>query len=506
MKLIGVFMFVVLLQVSASSYSQTKQLTIKGNHLTLEELFEMIESQSEFSFMYNLKQIDLSKEVDADFRNQTVNQILNRVLEGSNITYTVNDRLIVIHKNSEMDLINKLAENQQGYISGKVSDSSGQSLPGVTVVVKGTTRGTVTDTDGNFSLSNIEDGIILQFSFVGMRTMEVEVSGQSQIDVTMEVDAIGLDEVVAIGYGVQKKSDIINSVVSVDAGQLIKAPTSDIGDMLRGKAAGVFVTSSDAGPGSSSNILIRGKNSINGGNSPLVIADGVPVFNINDINPNDIASMEILKDAAAQAIYGARASNGVILITTKRAKAGETKVNYRGYYGAQTIGQNFDLYNGDEFAQLRREATRTDNNGEYLPDDEIFTPIELEVLNNKQYVDWMDVVLRTGSIQNHNIGIASGTEKNRVYSSFDYLNQKGVIPGTDFKKFTVRLNVDQKITDWLTLGANTSWYISKNNDPGTGNTLKWLVTASPLSKIYNDDGSLRFTPSGVQESINPSML
>lgn len=483
--------------LATGSYSQTAQLSLKLKDATIKEVLTEIENQSEFYFLYNSELIDVTRKVDISVNKEKVNDVLSRLFSDDEVNISISDRHIVLTPVSEKSV------QQQKSVSGKVTDSSGEPLPGVTVLIKGTTNGTVTNVNGNYTLANIPENVTLVFSFVGMRTQEIELGNQSTIDIIMEVDAIGLDEVIAVGYGVQKKSDIINSVVSVDAQRLIKSPTTDIGDMLRGKAAGVFVTSADASPGSSSNILIRGKNSINGGNSPLVIADGVPVFNINDVNPNDIASMEILKDAAAQAIYGARASNGVILITTKRAKAGETKVDYRGYYGSQTIGKNFDVYNGEEFAQLRREATRTANNGEYLPDNEIFTPIELDVLNSEEYIDWFDEVLRIGSIQNHNIGISSGTDKNRVYTSFDYLNHQGVIPGTDYNKLGVRLNIDQKLFDWLTLGANTSWHISKNNDPGTGNTLKWLVTASPLGKIYNEDGSLNLTPSGVQESINP---
>ncbi len=501
MKLTIFLLLTSVISVFASkTYSQTKVLHLDMTNSTVKEVLQNIEDQSEFVFMYSEKLVDVKRKVSINIEDKKVNEVLDELFAGTDVDYKVKDRFILL-------TTPEVTENefmvQQQTISGIVTDESGQPMPGVTVVIKGTTQGTVTNASGNYSFSIISENAVLVFSFLGMLTQEIAVGNQSTINVEMAVDAIGIEEVVAVGYGVQKKSDIISSVVSIDTEQLIKAPTSDIGDMLRGKAAGVYVTSADASPGSSSNILIRGKNSINGGNSPLIIADGVPMFNINDINPNDIASMEILKDAAAQAIYGARASNGVILITTKRAKAGVTKVDYRGYYGAQTIGRNFDVYDGEEFAQLRREATRTSNNGEYLPDSEIFSPIELDVLNSGEYIDWFDEVLRIGSIQNHNFGISSGTENNRIYSSFDYLNQEGVIPGTDYQKLGVRLNIDQKINEWLTLGANTSWQISKNNDPGTGNTLKFLVTSSPLGKIYNDDGSLRFNPSGVQESINP---
>ncbi|NQU87847.1 MAG: carboxypeptidase-like regulatory domain-containing protein [Mariniphaga sp.] len=292
---------------------------------------------------------------------------------------------------------------QQSSVSGTVTDESGQPLPGVTVLVKGTTQGTVTNADGSYNISNVPDGAILQFSFVGMLTQEIEVGNQTEIHVTMTIDAIGIEEVVAIGYGIKKKSDVISSVISISAESLNDVPTIDIGEMLKGKAAGVFVTLGDAGPGGSSNILIRGKNSINGGNNPIVIADGVPVGSINDINPNDIESLEILKDAAAQAIYGARASNGVVLITTKRGKTGKAVVNYQGYYGAQTINRNFDVYNGEEFAQYKREAYRNSNGGEYLPDDQIFSDLELESMQTGKYINWEDEILRVAPIQNHNI-------------------------------------------------------------------------------------------------------
>jgi TonB-linked SusC/RagA family outer membrane protein len=391
---------------------------------------------------------------------------------------------------------------QERAIQGKVTDDSGMPLPGVTIVVKGTTNGTVTDVEGNYSINLPENVEVLVFSFIGMETEEVNVAGKMRVDVTMKSSVIGMDEVIVVGYGIQKKSDVISSVVSVKPESVNKVPSTDLGEMLKGKAAGVFVTLGDAGPGSSSNILIRGKNSINGGNDPIVIADGVPIGGINDINPNDIASIEILKDAAAQAIYGARASNGVILITTKRAKAGQATVNYSGYYGMQTVERNFDVYSGEEFAKLRREAFRADN-GYYLPDEEIFTATELEVLESGEFIDWEDEVLRVAPIQNHNLSVATGNERTKVYSSINYMNQEGVVPGTDYQKGTIRFNFDQKVTDWLSFGANTSWQISENNDPGTGGTLQRTITTSPLGKIYNEDGSYKLNPTDVQESFNP---
>ena len=392
--------------------------------------------------------------------------------------------------------------SQNKNINGIVSDDSGMPLPGVNVIIKGTSTGASTDFDGEFNLS-AATGQTLVFSYVGFKAKEVVVGNVNTYNVILDADNALLDEIIVVGYGSQKKSDVISSVTSVKSEDLNRVPSSDIGDMLKGQAAGVFITPGDSGPGSSSNILIRGQSSINGGNNPIVIVDGVPVGSINDVNSNDIASMEILKDAAAQAIYGARASNGVILISTKRAKEGKASISYNGYYGMQYINRNFDVYTPDEYAMLKREAFRTVNGGLYLPDEDVFTAIELESLQNGNSIDWFDEVLEVAPIENHNFSFSTGSENTKVYTGFNYQNQEGVIPGTDFQRLIIRLNVDQKLNSWLSLGLNTNWNISKKNDPGTGNTLERLVKASPLGVIYDENGDLALNPSGFQESINP---
>lgn len=399
-------------------------------------------------------------------------------------------------------LLTSISHGQDKNIEGIVSDNSGVPLPGVTVILKGTNFGTSTDFDGNFNLT-VNTGEIIVFSYVGFKTKEVRIGNSNTYNIILEEENTALDEIVVVGYGSRKKSDIISSVTTVKSEDLNRVPSSDIGDMLKGQAAGVFITPGDSGPGSSSNILIRGQSSINGGNNPIVIVDGVPVGSINDVNSNDIASMEILKDAAAQAIYGARASNGVILISTKRAKEGKASISYNGYFGMQYINRNFDVYTPDEYAMLKREAFRTVNGGLYLPDEDVFTAIELESLQNGNSIDWFDEVLEVAPIENHNFNFSTGSEKTKVYTGINFQKQDGVIPGTDFQRLIIRLNVDQKLNSWLSLGLNTNWNISKKNDPGTGNTLERLVKASPLGVIYDENGDLALNPSGFQESINP---
>lgn len=400
---------------------------------------------------------------------------------------------------------------QNNTVVGKVTDSLGMPLPAVSVTIKGSTAGTNTDLDGNYSIEAAPSQTLL-FSYVGMRPSSVLVGNQLKIDVVMKEDAT-LETVVVIGYGTKKKSDIISSVTSIRAQDLTKVATSDIGEMLRGKAAGVQVTLASGAPGGSSTIRIRGQRSIQGNNDPIVIADGVRIGSINDINANDIESMEILKDAAAQAIYGARASNGVILITTKRGKEGRLSVSYNGFSGIQTINRNFDIYSGEEFAQLKREAFRTNNAGVYRPDSEIFSALELASVESGNYIDWEDLIMRTGTTQNHALNFSAGSEKVSVFSSINYIKTDGVIPNSDYNKVGLRLNADLKVNSWLKVGMNTSFQFSESNNPNTNspnadNTnnsgiLITSITTSPLGSAYNEDGTLRYLPGGFAENKNP---
>lgn len=391
---------------------------------------------------------------------------------------------------------------QQNLISGKIVDNAGVPLPGANVVIKGTSKGVQTDFDGKFSI-NASANSTLIFSYIGMDDTSVLVGNKTSLNIVLKSSSQSLDEVVVVGYGTKKKSDLISSVASVKTKDMLKVATSDVAEMLRGKTAGVQVTLADGGPGSSSSIQIRGKKSINGSNEPIVIADGVVIGNINDINANDIASLEILKDAAAQSMYGARASNGVILITTKRGKIGKARISYNGFSGIQTINRNFDIYSGEEFAQLKREAYRTDNAGVYGADDKVFSGLELATVQSGKYIDWEKYILTAGLTNNHSLSVSSGTENTSIFSSINYIDVKGVIPNSDFQKVAMRVNVDQRLNDWLKIGMNTSFQFSESNDPNTGGILNNSITTSPLGQIYNDDGSFRQYPGGIQETPNP---
>nr|HPH46013.1 SusC/RagA family TonB-linked outer membrane protein [Chryseolinea sp.] len=388
-------------------------------------------------------------------------------------------------------------------VSGTVVDETDQPLVGVNILEKGTMNGAVTDRDGKFTLAVESEKSVLMISYIGYAVQETTVNNLTTINIKLIPDIATLSEIVVVGYGTTKRQDVITSIASVKPETLTKNASLDIGEMMRGKVAGVYITTNDAGPGGSSRIQIRGQSSLSAGSDPLVIADGIQIGSINDINPADIESMDILKDAAAQAIYGARAANGVILITTKRGKTDKITINYDGYYGTQTAKRNFDVYTGQEFAQLKREADRAVNGNIMRADAVIFSADELAAIAENRSIDWSDEVMKPATIQNHNISFSAGSEKTKVYFGTNYQNMTGIVPTTKIERTTVRLNLDQTLTKWLTVGVNTSFQLSLSSDPDVAGIVRQVVTASPLGNIYNADGSYNVRPGGNQESFNP---
>tara|TARA_B100000949_G_C14284779_1_gene453638 strand:+ start:1446 stop:4421 length:2976 start_codon:yes stop_codon:yes gene_type:complete len=391
--------------------------------------------------------------------------------------------------------------SQTKTVTGTVSDNMGP-MPGVNVLVKGTTNGVVTDFDGVFTIDDVSNEDILVFSYIGFVTQEVPVGTQEEIDIVLQEDTQALDEVVVVGYGTQKKSNVIGSVASVEVEEATNVPTTNVSEMLRGRAAGVQVNLGDARPGGNSNIVIRGNVSVApGGNSPLIIVDGLPFDNLNDVAPDDIANIEILKDASSTAIYGSRASNGVILVTTKRGKVGKATINYHGYTTVQTLTKNFNQYTGQQFIDLRREANRNRFTGDYLNDENIFSPFELEAIDNQNFVDWEDLVLQDAIIQSHALSFSAGSEKTKVFSSVNYFSQEGIIPNSGFDRGTFKLNIDQEITDKLTFRGIINYQNAKQ-DRETGGIN--FTTITPLAQPYTADGELqKFYLGPSNTAVNP---
>jgi TonB-dependent starch-binding outer membrane protein SusC len=397
---------------------------------------------------------------------------------------------------------------QELEITGKVTNEVGSPLAGATIRIKGTQTATTTNEEGDFRIKVPSVGSTLIISFIGMAEQEVVVSGPGPLRVAMLLGEAQMTDVVVVGYGAQRKSDVTGSVSKVEMEKALAIPTTNVSEMLRGQATGVQVTLGSARPGGTSDILIRGRNSIRGGNQPLIVLDGFPIENINDINPDDIASMEVLKDASAQAIYGARASNGVILVTTKKGKTGKLKVGIHSYLTTQKLTKNFDLYSAEEFAQYRREARRTILPGQvYDPVDanNFGGPTAAEWLNYSagNWADWENEVLRTGMISSNTVSINGGSETTKIFSSVTYFTQSGVIPSSSYKRASFRLNLDQKLSKNASMEANINFATDKQ-DRETSNLD--FITISPFTGPYDLEGNLVRNVAGANASsstINP---
>ena len=494
MKLTFLFLVVGLMQLSASVYSQTTKLSLEMRNAKVTEVLDEIEKQSEFRFAYSPGLIDLDRKVTVEIQDKTIDESLKVIFAGTNVEFGVFDRHILLYPESlnpdAEPVVSHATGQQQPAVSGTVTDESGQPLPGVTVVIKGTTQGTVTNVDGNYSLTNIPEDATLVFSFVGMRTQEVEVGDQSTIDVTMEVDAIGIEEVVAIGYSVQKKSNLTGAVSTVNfEKELENRPLTNASQALGGSMTGLWVSQNSGQPGSDgATIRVRGFGTLNN-SDPMVLIDGIE-GNMSELNPNDIESITVLKDAASAAIYGSRAANGVILITTKMGDASEkVRVTYNGYYGLQKMGERYDLIsNSAEYMEIWNSAM---DGG-----DPKFPAEVVEAFRNGDdpylypNTNFLDEVTRIAPITEHNISINSGSENVKNYFSINYLDHEGIYYNTNSTRFGITFNNETKVNEWLKVGGrfNAMRKITKEPYDGIGRVVYMIANGHPYAAPYTKDG------------------
>ena len=384
---------------------------------------------------------------------------------------------------------------QAGVVKGQVTDKNGDGVIGATVKVKDAQAGTVTDYNGNFSL-NVQKAGTLVVSYIGYLTKEIAFTPGQTLNITIEEDATALDEVVVVGYGVQKKSDVTGSVTSINKDRLSKLPVTNVLQAVQGAAAGVTISQGSSIPGDAPSALVRGRNSINAGTGPYIVVDGIPISksggSLNDINPGDIESMEILKDASATAIYGTNGANGVILITTKHGKEGKPSVSYNGYVGFETFAHKMDFCDGQQITQRYKDYV-AQNPGETMYNDFVKNQNEADAQAAGHETDWLyDMVSQTGIIHDHNVTVNGGAEKIKYFISGDYMSQKGVLKGFNYKRYSMRMNIDADVTDYLRIGTN-SYIVSHNRDGGRVNFMM-AEAMSPYGKVYEDDGSYCIYP------------
>jgi TonB-linked SusC/RagA family outer membrane protein len=409
---------------------------------------------------------------------------------------------ILLKTSSENFLNRHMAVTIKGRVTAQ-EDKTG--LPGVNVLLKGSTNGTTTDANGNYTLSVPEATGTLVFSYIGYTTEEVPINGRTTIDIAMIADIKSLSEVVVVGYGTQKKTDITGSIASVSSKEISELPITNAQQALQGRAPGVDVNSTGARPGQGVTVRIRGRRSFNAGNEPLYVVDGIPLSGgINDINPQDIESMEILKDASATAIYGSRGANGVVLITTKRGTTGKTSITYDGYFGFADPVAKIDIMNGQEFAEYKRESRRAQ--GKYDDNDpdadkKLFEAVEQESIAQGRSTDYQDLILRQGTQQSHQIGILGGNEKTRFAVTANHFYDKGITPGQDFTRNTIRVNIDHQVSDRFKFGGSTLASLNIQNwgpDPWGG-----ALSENPLGVPYDEEGKLKFRPTTDGLRTNP---
>ncbi|MEO6499801.1 MAG: TonB-dependent receptor plug domain-containing protein, partial [Mucilaginibacter sp.] len=377
-------------------------------------------------------------------------------------------------------------------ITGTVKDDTGETLSGVSVAVKGTTTATSTGSDGTYSISVPSPNAILLFTYVGSAPQELRVGKQAIVDLYLKPQAGTLGEIVVVGYGTQKRSDVTGAVASVPKNRFTQLPVTNVMQAIEGSVAGVGVSTPSQVPGRTANVQVRGLNSITANNSPLIVVDGIPLSpdaSTNDINANDVASMEILKDASAVAIYGVRGSNGVILITTKRGVTGKPVIRYNVYTGVENIIETLHPSSPERYKQ--KFADSKQQNG--ITDTSILPNLfERNNYYSGKTVDWMKAATQTGILQDHNLSISGGTKDAKYYISGEYLKQKGAVLGYQYQRINLRSNLDINITDYLTAG--TSFFFNNNNTDGGRSNFYLATNMSPYGQLYDANGQYTLYP------------
>ncbi|REA60685.1 SusC/RagA family protein [Dyadobacter luteus] len=387
-------------------------------------------------------------------------------------------------------------------VSGKVTGDNGEELPGVSVLLKGTTTGATSDVNGVFKLTIPSGNETLVFSYVGYLSQEIQVGNRSILDVKLLPDTKALEEIVVVGYGTMKKSDVTGAITSVKSKDITAIPTTNALRSLQGKVSGIDITQASGQPGANINIVLRGNRSLKADNGPLVLVDGIPYGSFVDINPTDIASVEVLKDVASTAIYGTRGANGVIIITTKRGASGKSSLSVNSFVSVNTKALYPRMMNGEEYAQQKREAYRTTNGNVYRKDEDIFQVTELEYLRSGQFEDWQSYIFHTGLMQNYEVNLTGGNEKTTFATSFGFQKDKGLLKDDVYRRLNGKLSVDHKFNNRFRVGVSAI-YSFKNQDK-RDNPLNMANKILPIAKAFNDDGSLILNPApGYSAQFTP---
>lgn len=495
MKLTSIALFVFSTGVCASVHSQNMRVNIHLNNTKTQTVLEEIEKQTDYLFIYNTKEVDLNREVSVSAQDETVSKVLSAIFDGTNISYAMEGSNIMLMEKPSTE---SAPQQDTRQITGTVVDAAGVPVIGANVMVKGTTNGTITDIDGKFMLEVAKDAI-LQVSYIGYTNQEIPVGNQSVLKIALKEDTQALDEVVVVGYGTMKKKLVTGATVQVKGDEITQKNTSTVLDALKGLTPGVNIQKVSAQPGDGFKINIRGLGTI-GNSSPLFLVDGVTVPNIDNLNPSDIESVDVLKDASSAAIYGARAANGVVLITTRQGKKGKTSISYDGYYGIQNNASKVNYLNGQDYLMLMSEYYT--NNGMPIPDYASQIPGYENIKNGTwNGTNWLkETTNKNAPIQNHSLNVTGGGDKALYSLGLSYDSQEGIVgkPAVStYDRYTFRINTDFSIIkhndqDILKVGENFNFSYSTRNaaiSEGSANQMSFAGVASgcPVIRAYNPD-------------------
>jgi TonB-linked SusC/RagA family outer membrane protein len=493
MKFSAVFLLAACLQVHAIGFSQ--KLSLTRHKATLEQVFKEIRKQTGYLFFYDLEWLQKATPVTIDVKNASLKEVLDQCLAGQPLTYNIVDKTIVLSLKEEprrpVVQAAVFAELHGHVYNGMTKEP----IEGATITVRGQSRGGRTNAKGEFTLRNIEAGMVLEVSYVGFITYEVKVvDADKELTINLQIDSKGLEDVVVIGYGTVKKKDLTGSVSQVSMEDMTKAPVGSFDQALAGRVAGVMVSSNEGQPGTGSNIIIRGNNSITQDNSPLYVIDGFPIENPdnNILNPNDIESIDVLKDASATAIYGARGANGVIIITTKKGKDGPPVVRYSGYYGLQQNLKTIPVMNPYEFVKLQQDIGTSDLKDTYLANG-----VTLDDYKNVEAVDWQNKLYREARMMDHSLSVTGGSAKTRYSVSGDVFNQDGIIINSNFKRYQGKISIDQTFDK-----AKVGGYILYTNNKRLGTIPSSLSGSSMNNLLYGTWGYRPASPIDPTKAIN----
>lgn len=496
------FVFVFCL-FAENTNSQNVNVSIKRTNTELENILNEIEKQTDFLFVYN-KYVNVDRKVSVDMHKTSLEKVLKNLFDGTDVKYSIDGSYIVLSSRGT-NTTNPLSNQQRKTVAGVVTDENGEPIIGANVVEKGSKSvGTVTDVDGRFSITTDNPSAVLTVSYIGYLTKEVPIGNNSVLNIVLSEDTQNLDEIVVIGYGAVKKSDLTGSVGSIQVDKIQGIAVKSVDQMLQGRTSGLYMVQNSGMPGASSTVRIRGGNSISGGNEPLYIIDGMPVYPsasasqtalspLNSIPTSDIESIEVLKDASSTAIYGSRGANGVIIVTTKKGKTGRTSVAFDAYWGVQNTYKKYDLLDSRSFEQLSNKAL-INSGGAGIYDETL----------NPATTDWQGLTSNKNALtQNYQVTISGGNEKTTFLTSFNYFDQDGIVKATEMKKYAFRANVDHKISSTIDFGLSLTMTKVDNNRVGNS-ILQSRLTTPPNLSVYREDGGYTFgDDNGITVFDNP---